>query len=111
MKFVMLPNITDEKTLSQQVYLAREILSVLDIVEPGLTRRRGQVLRVLAVTKLKLLKLNPPVSGLEMMMEMKGIMLLLREVARCKQWDTEGEKEEWAKTMKQIMMFTSPALT
>ena len=39
MKFVMLPNITDEKTLSQQVYLAREILSVLDIVEPGLTWR------------------------------------------------------------------------
>ena len=109
MKFVMLTNINDEKTLTQQVFLAKEILSVLDIVEPGLTKRRGQILRVMAVTKLKLMKLNPPGPGLQMMMEMKGMMLLLREVARCKQWDSEGEKEEWAKTMKQMMMASSPA--
>ena len=109
MKFVMLTNVTDEKILTQQVFLAKEILSVLDIVEPGLTKRRGQILKVMAVTKLKLMKLNPPGPGLQMMMEMKGMMLLLREVAKCKQWDSEGEKEEWAKTMKQMMMFSSPA--
>ena len=109
MKFVMLTNVTDEKILTQQVFLAKEILSVLDIVEPGLTKRRGQILKVMAVTKLKLMKLNPPGPGLQMMMEMKGMMLLLREVAKCKQWDSEGEKEDWAKTMKQMMMFSSPA--
>lgn len=108
MKFVMLTNVTDEKILTQQVFLAKEILSVLDIVEPGLTKRRGQILKVMAVTKLKLMKLNPPGPGLQMMMEMKGMMLLLREVAKCKQWDSEAEKEEWAKTMKQMMMFSSP---
>ena len=108
MKFVMLTNVTDEKILTQQVFLAKEILSVLDIVEPGLTKRRGQILKVMAVTKLKLMKLNPPGPGLQMMMEMKGMMLLLREVAKCKQWDSEGEKEEWARTMKQMMMFSSP---
>ena len=45
MKFVMLAS-SEPDVLAMQTSLCQEILSVLDLVEPGLTRRRGEILRV-----------------------------------------------------------------
>ena len=57
--------------------------------------------------KLKLMKLHPPTSGLDMMLQMKRLTRLLREVTRSKQLEGEKAQEEWAATMKQIMLTSS----
>ena len=44
----------------KQVMLYKETISILNIVDPSITRRRGQVIRVIVITKIKLIKLNPP---------------------------------------------------
>ena len=45
MKLVMLGS-SDPAVVTLQVSLCGEILALLDIVEPGLTRRRAEILRV-----------------------------------------------------------------
>ena len=40
--------------------LKQVTISILNIVDPSITRRRGQVIRVIVITKIKLIKLNPP---------------------------------------------------
>ena len=45
MKLVMLGS-SDPAVVTLQVSLCQEILALLDIVEPGLTRRRAEILRV-----------------------------------------------------------------
>ena len=53
------------------------------------------------------MKLNPPTSGLEMMLQMKNLTRLLREVTRSKQLESEEVREDWAAAMKQIMISSS----
>ena len=57
--------------------------------------------------RLKLMKLNPPTSGLEMMLGMKSLTMLLREVTKSKQLESEEVREDWAAAMKQIMITSS----
>ena len=45
MKLIKLPS-SDPAVLALQVSLCEQVLSVLDIVEPGITSRRGDILRV-----------------------------------------------------------------
>ena len=45
MKFVMLAS-SEPAVVQLQVSLCEEILALLDIVEPGLTRRRAEIVRV-----------------------------------------------------------------
>ena len=104
LRLVMLPDTPAEPAaMARQLQLCEEVLAVLDTVEPGLTRRRGQVLRVLALTKLRLLRLQPP-AGLELVKQMKQTMAVLKEVSRCKQFDSKADREDWANTLKQTMM-------
>ena len=65
------------------------------------------LIKVQAVGKLRLMKLNPPTSGLEMMLEMKRLTKVLREVTRSKQLEGEEAQEEWAAAMKPIMLTSS----
>ena len=62
---------------------------------------------MLAVSKLKLLKVSPPAGGLQMMLQMKGLMTLLKEVSRCKQFESQAAQEDWSNTIKQIMVSSS----
>ena len=39
-----------------------------------------------------------------MMLQMKGLMTLLKEVSRCKQFESQAAKEDWSNTIKQIMV-------
>ena len=99
----MLPNISEPEMMLKQVSLCEEIISVLDIVEPGITRRRGQVLRVMVITKLKLMKLNPP-GGLQLMKQMKQMMMLLKEIGRCKEFDSKAEQDDWSRLCSTVTM-------
>ena len=62
---------------------------------------------MLAVCKLKLMKLKPPASGLDMVLQMKSLTRLVREVTRAKQFESEEAREEWAAVVKQIMLTSS----
>ena len=43
------------------VWMLKQVtISILNIVDPSITWRRGQVIRVIVITKIKLIKLNPP---------------------------------------------------
>ena len=46
------------------------------------------------------MKLNPPTSGLEMMLQMKNLTMLLREVSRSKQLESEEVREDWEEVNK-----------
>ena len=105
-KFVMMSNVTDQDILEQQVTMCQDVLAVLDVVEPGLTKRRGQMFKQLALTKLKLLKINPA-SGFEMMKQMKQLMMILKEAGKCNQFDSKEDIEEWTKTIRQSMMVSA----
>ena len=65
------------------------------------------LIQVLALCKLKLMKLNPPTSGLDLMLQMKSLTRLLREVTRSKQFECEEAQQEWAAAVKQIMLTSS----
>ena len=53
------------------------------------------------------MKLRPPTSGLEMVLQMKRLTRLVREVTRSKQLESEEAQQEWAAAMKQIMLTSS----
>ena len=42
-----------------------------------------------------------------MMLQMKGLMTLLKEVSRCKQFESQAAQEDWSNTIKQIMVSSS----
>ena len=65
------------------------------------------LIEVLAVCKLKLMKLSPPTSGLDLMLQMKSLTRLVREVTRSKQFESEEAQQEWAAAVKQIMLTSS----
>ena len=56
---------------------------------------------------MKLMKLDPPKGGLQMMLEMKNLMTLLREVSKCKQFESAESQAAWSRTIKQIMVTSS----
>ena len=53
------------------------------------------------------MKLKPPTSGLDMVLQMKSLTRLVREVTRAKQLESEEAREEWAAAVKQIMLTSS----
>ena len=106
----MLPNICEPEMMLRQVSLCEEILSILNIVEPGITRRRGQVLRVMVITKLKLMKMNPP-AGLQLMKQMKQMMMLLKEIGKCKEFDSKAEQDDWSKLCSTVTMVIRSSTT
>ena len=97
---------SDVENVLNQVAMSQQILNVLDKVEPGLTRRRGQVLRSLVLLRLKLLKLEP-VKGFEMMKQMKQLMIMTREITKCQQFESEEEREEWSNTIRKAIISSS----
>ena len=54
------------------------------------------------------MKLCPPTSGLDLMLQMKSLTRLVREVTRSKQFECEEAQEEWAAAAKHATPLVTP---
>ena len=100
---ISITDVGDPEALQTQLKSCHDIMTVLDIVEPGLTRRRGQVLRSMVRIQLRLMQTLP---GIEMMKMVKHLMMVTSEVGQCLlQNDVVSEmREELSRTMRHIML-------
>ena len=81
-------------------------MKVLDIVEPGLTRRRGQVLHCLVRIQLRLLHTLQTLPGMEMMKMVKHLMMTANEAGQClMQSDAVADlRADLTKTLRHVML-------
>ena len=101
---ISIPDVCDPELLKTQVKACHDIMTVLDIVEPGLTKRRGQVLRCMVSIQLRMI--HSMQTGMEMMKMVKHLMMVTSEVGQCLlQSDVVSElREELSRTMRHIML-------
>ena len=106
LRMISIPDVVDPETLKTQLRACHDIITVLDIVEPGLTRRRGQVLRSMVRIQLRLMQTLETLPGMEMMKIVKHLMMVTNEVGQCllQNHVVSEMREELSRTMRTIML-------
>eukprot|EP00092_Neocalanus_flemingeri_P003072 GFUD01003281.1.p1 GENE.GFUD01003281.1~~GFUD01003281.1.p1 ORF type:complete len:499 (+),score=130.58 GFUD01003281.1:101-1597(+) len=95
-------NLTD-KQLARKVSLCQEWMEVLGKVDRGFTLTRGVLLEEVAKSKLENIKRND-MTKIQLLMEMKGVMKLVKEVGKCKQFESEEEQKQFARRAKGMIL-------
>ena len=88
---------------ARKMSMCEEVMRVLGKVDPGFSRRRGQLLEELAKSKLAILK-KQELSKLKIMLEMKNLMRILKEASKCKQFESKEEQEGFARRVEAMMV-------
>ena len=78
-------------------------MMVMGKVDPGYSRRKGQILEEMARAKMAILK-KQEMPNLKLMLEMKNVMKLIRETSKCKQFESQEEQENFAKRVEVMMV-------
>ena len=94
--------LTDEE-LARKVSLCQEWLEVMGKVDMGFTLSKGKLLEEVAKAKLENIK-RGEMTKLQLLMEMKGVMKLVKEVGKCKQFENEEEQKQFAMRAKAMIL-------
>ena len=100
------PDKADQDSLlgnERKISLCEEIMMVMGKVDPGYSRRKGQILEEMARAKMAILK-KQEMPKLKLMLEMKNVMKLIREASKCKQFESQEEQENFAKRVEVMMV-------
>ena len=87
----------------RKMELCEEVMRVMGKVDPGYSRRRGQLLEELAKAKLAILK-KQEMPKLKLMLEMKNLMKIIKEASKCKQFESKEEQENFASRVELMMV-------
>ena len=87
----------------RQISLCEEVIRVMGKVDPGYSRRRGQLLEMMSRAKMAIMK-KQEMPKLKQMLEMKSVMKLIKEACKCKQFESREEQEKFAKHIESMMV-------
>ena len=72
--------------LGRQLQLVEEVLEVMDIIDPGMTPKRGGLLKLLVDLRMKTANLDVESGDIDKkthLAAMRGSMLMMREIMKC----------------------------
>ena len=98
----MMSQLTD-KQLARKMMLCQEWMAVMGKVDMGFTLSKGRILEEVVKSKLENMK-RSQMSKLQLLMEMKGVMKLVKEVGKCKQFEAEEEQKQFAGRAKAMIL-------
>ena len=95
------------KQLDRKIKLCQDYMSVMDVVEPGYSPWRGRMLEEVAKAKVERIRRQMEqgkYGKVEVMMEYKKVMKLLKESGKCRQFEPSREQQEFASRVKNLLM-------
>lgn len=92
----------DTNFIDRKVQLCQDVLKVLDVIQPGLSRTRAMLLYEIYITKIALLKKNWDIL-IDLDSEVAATRKLLQECLTVFEWEDESSLEQYlARICKQI---------
>ena len=98
----LMSNLTDQE-LARKVLLCQEWMEVMGKVDMGFTLSKGKLLEEVAKAKLENIK-RSEMTKMKLLMEMKEVMKLVKEVGKCKQFENKEEQKQFAMRAKAMIL-------
>jgi len=92
-----------DKQLARKVSLCQEWMEVMGKVDRGFTLTRGRLCEEVAKSKLEMIK-RSDMTKIQLLMEMREVMKLVKEVGKCKQFENEEEQKQFARRAKAMIL-------